>query len=404
MRIAFVTPEYITEKNFDGGLSTYLGRVCRGLLSAGHAAIVIVASDHDETFFDNGIEVHRVGTNRAMPVWLNRITLMRLQAAKHWIVQSWILNQVCSKLHCENEFDIIQYASFTATGIFRLDSVPCVVRLSSFASMWQKGNAQARTANNRLQLYLENLALRRADAVFGPSNVVAKAVTDETGLQVRVIESPFMSTSDGTDNQPFVDALRDKKYLLFFGTLSPKKGVATIAEVIEPLLTLHTDLHFVFVGKDDGHTDGPMIDHLWRKAGACRGRVLYLGQMRQSQLYPILAHADGVVLPSRFDNLPNACIEAMAFQRVVIGTTGASFEQLIEEGKSGFLVPIDSPNELLIAINHVLSLVPSEKAAIGASAAKRIDGLRPEITVAALIEFYRAVIQKKAGHSRAKAS
>ncbi len=45
------------------------------------------------------------------------------------------------------------------------------------------------------------------------------------------------------------------------------------------------------------------------------------------------------------DNFPNACIEAMYFSKVVIGTDGASFEQLITHGKNGLLCRIgDSPD------------------------------------------------------------
>ncbi len=46
-------------------------------------------------------------------------------------------------------------------------------------------------------------------------------------------------------------------------------------------------------------------------------------------------------LPSRIDNLTNTCIESMALGKVVIGTQGAIFEQLIEDGVNCFLCRID---------------------------------------------------------------
>ena len=45
----------------------------------------------------------------------------------------------------------------------------------------------------------------------------------------------------------------------------------------------------------------------------------------------------GCSLPSKVDNLPNTCLEAMALKRVVIGSrTAASFDQLISDGVNGF--------------------------------------------------------------------
>ena len=32
LRVAFATPEYVTEKHFDGGLANYLNRVSRSLV------------------------------------------------------------------------------------------------------------------------------------------------------------------------------------------------------------------------------------------------------------------------------------------------------------------------------------------------------------------------------------
>jgi len=99
-----------------------------------------------------------------------------------------------------------------------------------------------------------------------------------------------------------------------------------------------------------------------------------------------------VVLPSRIDNLPNTCLEAMALKRIVIGSRGASFEQLIEDGKNGFLCPPDSPEELLAMIKKALELSASERRDMGDKAAKRVEKLRPETAISYLVDYYRDVI------------
>ena len=46
------------------------------------------------------------------------------------------------------------------------------------------------------------------------------------------------------------------------------------------------------------------------------------------------------MIPSRVDNLPNTLIESLLLNIPVIGSLGASIDELIEPGISGELVPI----------------------------------------------------------------
>jgi glycosyltransferase involved in cell wall biosynthesis len=110
-------------------------------------------------------------------------------------------------------------------------------------------------------------------------------------------------------------------------------------------------------------------------------------------LYPIIQNADFVVLPSLMDNFPNACIEAMYFGKVVIGTDGASFEQLIDNGVNGFLCKINDPQDLLCKMNGAASLNANEKRKMCEKAHERITLLRPEIVVKKLLRFYQYVIE-----------
>ena len=72
LRIAFATPEYITENHFDGGLANYLSRVSRILANLGHDVHVVTLSPIDEAEFEHeGVMVHRVMLKRGWPL-LNR--------------------------------------------------------------------------------------------------------------------------------------------------------------------------------------------------------------------------------------------------------------------------------------------------------------------------------------------
>jgi glycosyltransferase involved in cell wall biosynthesis len=129
-------------------------------------------------------------------------------------------------------------------------------------------------------------------------------------------------------------------------------------------------------------------------AGSCRGRVLYLGKMRHAQLLPVLQHARAVVLPSRMDNLPNTCIEAMAQGQVVIGTRGTSFEQLLEDGESGVLCDVDDPAGLMAAIETVLH-DPAMARTMGERARLRVERLAGPEPLQQLLALYSRILENR---------
>jgi glycosyltransferase involved in cell wall biosynthesis len=388
MRIAFVSPEFITEHNYDGGLANYLSRVTAALANLGHQVTVVVRSTVDEEFSWNGVRVRRVAIGGPPLYFLNAL-LRDIRVPLDWLWQSWKINRVLNDMHCREHFDVVQYASYTAPGLFRLRGTATVVRLSSYEPLLQEAAGLEPSLARRLQAVLEQIALKRADGVYSPSYLVAQAAMQNVRRSVAVIESPFMASDTELDEQPYRDLLAGRRYLLFFGSIGLLKGIGTIATIIRTLLDAHQELSFVFVGKDLGHQGRPMMEQVWEQSGSFRGRVLYLGKMRQAQLQPIIRHAAGVVLPSRIDNLPNTCLEAMAQGKVVVGTYGTSMEQLIEDGVSGLLCSPDDPKGLLAAIETLLGNDEAWGREIGRSAQARIAQLTGPTVLDRLITFYR---------------
>jgi glycosyltransferase involved in cell wall biosynthesis len=277
-----------------------------------------------------------------------------------------------------------------ATGLFRVRSIPSVVRISSFEPLWQAAYERSSEGwDERLSVTLEQLSLRRADGLYGPSRLLADAVGRALDRPVRVIEPPVEIIANGGDESARIDHLEDRKYLLFYGSIGLLKGAGLIAGIIGELLDRHRELYFAFVGKDQGFRGEPMMEHIRRKAGPFRDRVLHLGRLPWEKLCPVIRGAHAVVLPSRVDNLPNTCLESMALGKVVVGSRGGSFEELIEDGVSGFLVHGDDGADLLGRLDEVMSLDANGMSWIGEAARKRIEEIRPESVMPKLLGFYR---------------
>lgn len=208
-----------------------------------------------------------------------------------------------------------------------------------------------------------------------------------------MIETPFVNDVQEYDNTYVEEYLKDKKYVLFFGSLYAEKGILVIADILEKFLRGNEEYYFVFVG-DVCDIDGESSANiLKRKAGTMAHRIIIWSALPHKQLYPIIREADFVVLPSLMDNLPNACIEAMYFQKVVIGTRGASFEQLITHGKNGFLCEIGNSEDLYEKMKMAASLTSEDKVRMGVQAGKRIDRLKPEVAVKRLLRLYEYVVE-----------
>jgi glycogen synthase len=389
MRIALPTTQYVTEHSFAGGLANYLHRLALSLTAEGHEPLILVAAENTEDLVCDGIPVRRVKVPQ--PNRLLRILRTGSPHREPWL--SHVLNRELARLHRTQAFDLVQYPSYRALGLFRLRTVAAVVRLSSFRPLWYKGlEADPEAAPQQRSARFELTAMERADAVYAPSRFLADKVTEATGVQVGAIHPPFSMDVDAEDPALAQKAANAGEYLLFVGYLSTIKGIPDLAAVLEDLLDSFPSFRFLFAGSDRGCGSSNCADLLKSSAGQHSDRVDILGTVRHSRLYPLIRHARAVVLPSRVDNLPNTCLESMALGQVVVGPNGASFDELIEDGVSGILFKPGSSEDLTNALHKAIHLSERDRLRIGQEAKKKIDSLRPELTVPHLVDFYSQVI------------
>ena len=93
-------------------------------------------------------------------------------------------------------------------------------------------------------------------------------------------------------------------------------------------------------------------------------------------------------MPSRIDNLPNSCIEAMYLEKVIIGTRDASYEQLIEDGYSGYLIERDSADSLVQAVEKIMQSSEDDLKKMGMRARERTNEMSPEIIRQRTLDIY----------------
>jgi glycosyltransferase involved in cell wall biosynthesis len=112
--------------------------------------------------------------------------------------------------------------------------------------------------------------------------------------------------------------------------------------------------------------EGELRATLERQAAALgiAGRVRFLGW--RDDVPALLAAADFLVCPSRHEPLGNVVIEAWAASRAVVAASAAGPRELIADGESGLLVPVEDVASLAAAMAR-LSADPALRARLAAN-------------------------------------
>ncbi|MDX6612047.1 MAG: hypothetical protein QOD75_1233 [Blastocatellia bacterium] len=392
LRIAFATPEYVTEEYFDGGLANHIHRVAKVLASMGHDIHVLTLSKIDETEFEHeGVTVHRIANSGWFQ--LDRLTRYGLPASIQLLNLSVKVYRKLKRLNSQQSLDVVQFPNYSCCGLasmMRL-KVPRVVRASSYQPALNDALGIRKTVDSRVIEHLEALQFRLCHNIYTPSFMLQRMLAKEAGLShVRVIRPPFYLETVDWDSSVYDRSLKGRKYLLFFGRFQLHKGVHTLVQALPRVFEQCPDLTVALVGRDMESNLAPsMAEYARAQCAAYADRLIVLDQLRHTQLYPVIAGAHLVVLPSLIDNFPNSCLEAMGLGKVVIGTAGTSFDELIDEGITGFLVPPNNSEALAEKINA--AWVDPRLAEMGAAARQKTAEFSPEKTITPLLTYYREI-------------
>ena len=132
--------------------------------------------------------------------------------------------------------------------------------------------------------------------------------------------------------------------ILAMGRLHASKGFDVLLAAVARL----PGVHAIIAG------DGPeraSLQGLARRAGI-GDRVTFLGW--RADTAALLAACDMLVCPSRREPLGNQILEAFSARRPVVAAMAAGPAWLLEQGRNGILVPVDSAIAMAAAISAIL--------------------------------------------------
>ena len=200
-------------------------------------------------------------------------------------------------------------------------------------------------------LWLEKTALEMADAIIAVSGATKHDIErlfNVDPARVHVIHNGIdlnqyhKVDSTGALNRYGIDAA--KPYLLFVGRITRQKGFQHLVRAIQ---FMDRDFQIVLCA---AAPDTPQLAEEMRisveRAEAERPGIIWINEMvDQKAACELYSHAAVFVCPSIYEPFGIINLEAMACETAVVASAVGGIKEVVVDGETGFLVPLEQMNE-----------------------------------------------------------
>lgn len=268
----------------------------------------------------------------------------------------------------------------------RWAGVPVVV--STVYAMGEFRRQHRRKADRLLDVACSRLATHTI--------AVSQAVADDLVGRMRVDPEDLTVIHTGIEAPPAVEASavaamrrswgvdETTPVVLTIARLSYEKGVDTLIDVAAVLHPTNPAIRFVVIGEGkDRAALAEKIDQLGLK-----DVVKLVGF--SPDVWPALAAADVVCIPSKAEGMPNVLLEAMAMVRPIVASRVGGIPEVIESNINGILTEPDRIADLAKAISRLVGDV-ALRTRLGDAARRAV---RERLDVALVAARYEALYQR----------
>ncbi len=211
--------------------------------------------------------------------------------------------------------------------------------------------------------WAERSAIEAADGVIAVSGAMREDILgcypslDPAKVHIvhNGIDTSLYRPDHGTDVLDRIGLDRSRPYVLFVGRITRQKGVPQLLRAVRDI---DPAAQVVLCA---GTPDTPEIDHefrvLFEELSRVRGGMHWIPQMLpRPDVIQLLTHAAVFVCPSVYEPLGIVNLEAMACGTPVVASRVGGIPEVVEDGATGVLVPVDENFEtgLTQALDSVL--------------------------------------------------
>lgn len=171
--------------------------------------------------------------------------------------------------------------------------------------------------------------------------------------------------------------------------LREEKALEILIDAHAKVLHTFSDAHLVIAGA------GPCRDALERQVDelGLRSRVHFLGSRRD--ITAILTAADLGAMSSDWEGMPLFVFECMAAHTPLVATSVGGLPEIVDDGRTGLLVPPRDPVALADAVTGLLA-DPERRLSLASAAAERLDEFRIGAVAQRFAELYEILTHEAA--------
>ncbi|WP_239174091.1 glycogen synthase [Actinoplanes cyaneus] len=245
------------------------------------------------------------------------------------------------------------YANFAGHTAKLLHGIPHVMTTHSLEPL-RPWKAEQLGGGYALSSYCERTAIEHADAVIavsaGMRRDVLKAYPTVNPDKIKVvyngIDTDLYQPDSGTDVVDRLGIDRNRPSVVFVGRITRQKGLPYLMRACKELPAEAQII--LLAGAPDTPEIAAEVTALADELRAARdaGGVVWVQEMLPKQeVIQVLTHATVFVCPSIYEPMGIVNLEAMACETAVVATATGGIPEVVADGETGLLVPIEQAED-----------------------------------------------------------
>ena len=403
-----------------GGIATYVGNTAAMFSDARHDITVFARSYQTGTKEKNKLKIIKIVPK---DTYLLNSTKAHPRSEIHpafpynimgyWGAVSYQLaEEVINYIRTYGQPDIIESEDYSGIAYFllqkkllgcpELQGVPIVLNLHSPQYLLYPAD---KMPSYHLYDYwvgrMEKFCILAADGIFAPTQYIAQQVkrTLNPDLDIEIIPLPAPQKLLHQEQLPLSSPTPGD--IVYFGRLEVRKGIIPLLEACSQLWDIGINFQLTAIGGDTWyHLQGCyMKAYLTEKYHQYinSGKLIISSPLPQAQLYERVKKAWCVVLPSLWENFPNACLESMLLSKAILASSAVGHVEMLQtaEMQGGLIFDWQNSNDFANKLNQILSYSKTEILELGSKARTLILKISaPENVLSKRIAHLQKVIEQ----------